>query len=231
MADEIDLDQRARDQEPGSADGRPRRRDLEILLPDLIEGVEVRKTSHEDLSLEHLVERAAGGRECLLEILENEARLLLDVRAVIRESGVLLRRGRYAGLEVACQLTGGKDQIADSERLGVVRERLRRRRLDRFAFDALPRHVTDQIDLHQSPRNQEPSGSDGGARRRHLEIVAPYLVEGIESVEVGHEDLGLNDMIERAAGGLERLLQVAEHVMRLQLDVGAVVRKRRIPAR
>src|SRR5262249_61742429 len=38
-------------------------------------------------------------------------------------------------------------------------------------------------------------------------------------------------MTERTAGGLEGLFQVAEDVMRLQLDVGTVKRKRRIATR
>src|ERR1700737_1058727 len=101
MADEIDLDQRTRDEEPRRTDGRPCRRNLEILLPDLVEGVEVRKVDHEHLSLEHLVERASGSLERFLEIAEDVVGLLFDVRTVKREGRVLPRFGGNAGLIVA----------------------------------------------------------------------------------------------------------------------------------
>jgi len=41
IADEIDLDERVVDQQPGGSDGRPWRRDLEVLLPDLVEAGEI----------------------------------------------------------------------------------------------------------------------------------------------------------------------------------------------
>src|SRR5262249_51291241 len=40
-ADEIDLDQRIRDQQPGAADGGARRRDFEVALPHRVEAMEV----------------------------------------------------------------------------------------------------------------------------------------------------------------------------------------------
>ena len=98
-------------------------------------------------------------------------------------------------------------------------------------LDALPGNEPDQVDLDQRSGHQQPGGSDRGARRRELEILAPDLVERLEVVQISQEHLGLHHGIQRAPGRLQRLPQVAEHIVRLQLDVGTVIRKPRPPAR
>jgi hypothetical protein len=47
--------------------------------PHFVEGVEVVQVGEEHLRLDHALERGAGGRESLLEVVEDVARLQLDV--------------------------------------------------------------------------------------------------------------------------------------------------------
>ena len=93
--------------------------------------MEVVEVGEEYLRLDHVIERRAGGLEGLLQVVEDVRRLQLDVRAVERKAVLLARLGRNAGLEVAGELPGGEDEIADDERLVVVGERARDGRGDR----------------------------------------------------------------------------------------------------
>ena len=77
-----------------------------------------------------MIQRAAGGFERQLEILQDEFGLKLDVRSVKGE--ILAAPGvrRHTGLEVAGKLPGGENEIADANRFGIIRERLGRLGLD-----------------------------------------------------------------------------------------------------
>ena len=86
---------------------------LKYSLPDLVESGEVVEVGHEDLRLHHLVERTAGRLERPFEIPEDVFGLQLDVRAVEREVLAALGLGGNAGLEVAGELAGGENQIAE----------------------------------------------------------------------------------------------------------------------
>ena len=81
-ANQVDLDQRVLDQEAGRTDRRARRRDLEILLPHLIEAVEILEIGEEDLRLENIVERAASRLESRFEVFQDVARLQFDIGIV-----------------------------------------------------------------------------------------------------------------------------------------------------
>ena len=87
--------------------------------------MEVVEVGEEDLRLDHVIERGAGGLEGLFQIVEDVRGLQLDVRAVERKAVLLARLRRHAGLEVAGELPGGENQIADDESLVVVGERTR----------------------------------------------------------------------------------------------------------
>ena len=54
IADQIDFDQRVLDQKPGGTDRRARRWRLEVIAPDLVEGIEVVEVRQEDLSLDDI---------------------------------------------------------------------------------------------------------------------------------------------------------------------------------
>ena len=92
--------------------------------------MEIIEIGEKDLGLDYVVERRPGGREGLLEVFEDVGRLALDVRAVIGKvfTGAGLRG--YPILEVARELPGGENEIADDKRLAVVGERTRRAGLD-----------------------------------------------------------------------------------------------------
>src|SRR5262249_52531834 len=137
----------------------------------------------------------------------------------------------HRGRAVARHVAGGEDQMADGACLGSVRERLRGCRCDHPALHARTGDVPDQVDFYQSSRDQQAGRANCGARRWHRKIVAPDLVEGSEMVEVAQEDLGPHHLVKRTARGLEGLREIAQHILRLQLDVGAVIRKARPLAR
>src|SRR5438093_1455152 len=92
-------------------------------------------------------------------------------------------------------------------------------------------HGRDEVDLDQGARNQQARRAHGGARRRRGEEFLPHLVEAGEVRKIRVEHLRLDHVVQRRAGRFERLRQIFEHVPRLTLDVRAVVRKGRIPAR
>jgi hypothetical protein len=54
--DQVDLDQRVLHQQPGGADGGARRRNGEIFLPHLVEGVEIVQVGEKHLRLDDVVE-------------------------------------------------------------------------------------------------------------------------------------------------------------------------------
>ena len=64
----------------------------------------------------------------------------------------------------------------------------------------------------------------GRARWRLLKY--PFqLVEAVEIVEIGEEDLRLDDLVERATCRFERLLEIFQYKAGLQLYIRAVVGK------
>src|SRR5262249_23499556 len=127
-------------------DGRARRRHLEVALPYGIEAMEVAKIGEEDLRLDHVIERGAGGLEGLLHVFEDVCGLQLDIRAIERKTVLLARLRRHAGLEVAGELARGEHEIADDERFVVVCERARNARLDH-----LDSHVSPLSCARRSP--------------------------------------------------------------------------------
>src|SRR5262249_17220990 len=109
--------------------------------------------------------------------------------------------------------------------LGRVREAPRGCRWEHPALQARTSDIPDQIDFYQSSRDQQTGRANRGTRRWHRKIVAPDLVEGSEMVEVAQEDLGPHHLVKRTSRGLEGLREIAQHILRLQLDVGAVIGK------
>src|SRR5579864_5822760 len=85
--DQINLDAAAVNQQSGCSDRGPRRRCLEEILPDLVEREEVGKVGQEHLRLYHLIQRAAGRFEGVLQVVEDVAGLFLDRGTVIGERG------------------------------------------------------------------------------------------------------------------------------------------------
>ena len=92
-------------------------------------------------------------------------------------------------------------------------------------FSTSPGHEPDQVDLDQRVLDEQAGGADRRSCGWHLEIFLPHLVESKEVVEVGEKYPRLEDIVERAAGGLEGPFQVLEDEAGLQLDIGAVERK------
>src|SRR5262245_12763356 len=80
-------------------------------------------------------------------------------------------------------------------------------------------NLCDEIDLDQGILDEQTGTADGRARRRRGEVALPHRVEAVEVGEVGEKDLRLDDPLQRRAGRLERLLQIAEDVLGLSLDV------------
>src|ERR1700704_84413 len=143
-----------------------------------------------------MVERRADSLEGPLQVLEDVVGLELDVRAVEGKIGALASLRRHAGLKIAGKLPGRKDEIAHSDRLRVIRQRLRVVRRDDGMLAVGARHIADQIDLDQRIFDQEARGSDGRSRRWYLEIFAPDLIELSEVVQIGQEHLRLDDRVE-----------------------------------
>src|SRR5262249_59432863 len=125
--------------------------------------------------LDDLAEGVAGGLERLREVLEQVARLPLDVRAVEWKCRIDARLARYAGLVVARDLAGGEHEIADPRGRPVVREGPRDVR-HRDSLHAGRRERRDQIDLHQGVLHEQPGRPDGRPRRRGRAALAPDLV-------------------------------------------------------
>src|SRR5215470_1837741 len=220
-ADQIDLDQRILDQQAGRTDGRARWRDFEIFLPHLVEAVEVVEIGEKDLRLDDLVERTSGCFERLLEIFQDKAGLQLDVRVVVGEVRMPPRFRRNAASEVTGELARREDESAGLEGFGIVCERLRCARLDRL-LGSFAGHAPYQVDLDQRVLDQEASRTDRRARGWELEILLPHLIEAAEIVEVSKEDLGLENIVERAPSRFECLLEVFQDVAGLQFDVGII---------
>jgi hypothetical protein len=57
--------------------------------------------------------------------------------------------------------------------------------------------AADQVDFDQRILDEQAGRTDGGSRRRDLELFLPNLVEAVEVVEVGEEDLRLEHAVER----------------------------------
>src|SRR5262249_19352725 len=101
--------------------------------------------------------------------------------------------------------------------------------------DATPadgmRADADQIDFDERVLHQEAGRADRCARWRDFEIFLPHLIEAIEVVEIGEEDLRLHDLVERASCCFERLLEIFQDKAGLQLNVRVVVGEVRMPPR
>src|SRR5262249_15380719 len=95
----------------------------------------------------------------------------------------------------------------------------------------LCRRDADQIDGDAAALDQQAGNANSGAGRRLGEKLLPALVEGEKVVEVGEEDLRLDDVVQRATGRGERVLQLRENVAGLLLDRRAVIRKGRVDPR
>jgi hypothetical protein len=188
---------------------------------------EVVQVGEEHLRLHHVLEAAAGGVEHALQVVEDVARLLLDVGPVVGERRILPRLGRHAGLVIGGDLAGGIERVAREHALAIVRHRRRRG----FPGDHFPSDSwldSPQIDLDLAAGHEQATHLHGGARRRRGEKLLPDLVEMMEVVEVEEKDLGLHDVLQLASARLEHLAQVAEDVARLLLDVRAVIGERRV---
>ena len=83
-----------------------------MLLPNLVEAVEVIEICEKDLSFDHAVERRAGGLKGLRHVFEDVVRLQLDVRPVERKVRMLARFRRHPCLEIASKLASCKNEIA-----------------------------------------------------------------------------------------------------------------------
>src|SRR5258706_4517248 len=78
----------------------------------------------------------------------------------------------------------------------------------------------DRADLDQVIRRGELAHLDHGRGwRGRLEILAAHLVDLVEVLHVAHIDVDAADVVQRAAGGLDRGFQVLAHLARLRLDV------------
>jgi hypothetical protein len=128
----IDLDERILHKKARRANGRAGWRHLEMLLPDLIETIEVIQVHQKDLSLDDIVERSAGGLKSLRHILQDKVRLKIYVGAVKRKIWMLARLLRHARFEVAGKLPGSEDKPVGKRGLRVIRKRLRNIRLNHF---------------------------------------------------------------------------------------------------
>ncbi len=148
----------------------------------------------EHLGFDHTIQRRAGRHERPRQVLEDVARLALDVRPIERKRRIEARLARDAGLEIAGELAGGKDEIAGDDRLGVVRQRARA--LGSHHASRGPRHRGGQVDLDQAAGNQQAAGADRRPRRRRREEFTPHLVESVEVREVGEKYLRLHDVIQ-----------------------------------
>src|ERR1041384_8327896 len=89
------------------------------------------------------------------------------------------------------------------------------------------RKYRGEVDLDAAARNQQAAYLHRGARRRRPKELFPHLIELVEVVEVGKKHLRLHRVLKVAARGLEDAAQVVQHVARLFLDVGAVLRNGR----
>src|SRR5258706_13827358 len=139
----VDLDAAAWNQKRAHLYRGAWRRRREELLPYLVEVEEVIEVGEEYLRLHHVLEVAAGGLEHAAEIVQNVARLLLDVGAVVGEGRILPRFGRHAGLVVRGDLPRCVQRLAGEEALAVVRHRRGRG----FAADHFTLHENSSISV------------------------------------------------------------------------------------
>src|SRR5262249_50061880 len=88
-------------------------------------------------------------------------------------------------------------ETTDLEGFRIICKRLRCAGLDRLFGGSFARYAANQVDLDQSVPDQEAGRTDGRARWRGLEILLPHLIEAGEIVEIGEEDLRLENIVER----------------------------------
>src|SRR5260370_19983930 len=162
------------------------------------DALHVGKVGHEDLSLEDMIERGAGGFEGLFEVAEDVVRLQLDVGTVKRKRRIAARLRRHAGLVVAGDLAGGEHPVADLEAFVVIGERSRRARFDGFDLHhCLQRFQTTPSDGNrggrfsrsaatpsgssapEKPRNSMPSEASKIGPAARIQLLSAYLVQRI----------------------------------------------------
>src|SRR5262245_7849221 len=69
------------------------------------------------------------------------------------------------------------------------------------------------VDLDQIVRRGHLGDLDHGrGRQRRLEVLLAHVVDGLEVLHVAHIDIDPADMVEGAAGGLHRCLDVLAHL-------------------
>ena len=210
---EIDLDAAAWHEQPAHLHRGARRRRREELFPHLVEWGEVAQIGDKHLRLHDVFEVAAGCLQDAANVIQDVARLLLHVGAA-----------RHPGAVVRGDLACGIHCFASENALAVVRHR--RRCLG--AGNHAPRHVWahgDEVYLDAAAGHQQCAHLHRGARRRRREELLPHLVEVVEVLQVGEKHLRLHHVFQVTARRLEHAPQVVEHVARLLLDVGAVIRE------
>ena len=134
--------------------------DLEITLPHGVEAMEVVEVGQEDLRLDHVIERRAGGLEGLFQIFEDVRWSAARYPSRRTESRLSCALRRNASLEIARELAGGEHQIVDDEGLVIVGERARNAR-----FDYCNRHVF--------PLCHNPTSPDGKTSRIAISRIIP----------------------------------------------------------
>ena len=77
---------------------------------------------------------------------------------------------------------------------------------------AVGSRAPDEIDGDAAALDQQAGDTHGGAGRRIGEKFLPDLVEGVKVVEVRQEHLRLDDVVQRAAGRGERVLQMIKRL-------------------
>src|SRR3954463_16120599 len=120
---EVDVDAAAGREQTAQLRRGARRGGRKELLPYLVEVVEVVEVGEEDLRLHRVLQIAAGRLKDAAQVVQDVARLLLDVGAVVGEGRVLPRLGRYAGLVVGGNLAGGIQRLAGEDSLAVMGHR------------------------------------------------------------------------------------------------------------
>src|SRR5665213_3151608 len=85
---------------------------------------------------------------------------------------------------------------------------------------ALATYHGDRVDLDEIIRRGHLTDLDHrGGRRRRLEIVAARFVDQIEMLHVAYEHVDPADILQAAAGFLNRGFDVLTHLTRLRLDI------------
>src|SRR6266850_3457749 len=199
--DQVNLDATARHPQAGDRYDGQRRQVRKTLAPDLEEAVELGEIGEEHLALHDAPEIRAALAQHRLEVVQNIARLPLDVGTVVGKGRVRASFGRNAGPVVAGDLAGGEEKAAVS------------------AFGM----GDDKVDLELAARNEKTLRSDLNrrARRRRRKELLPGRVECLEMREIAQEHLSLDHVLQAAAGFGEHGGQVLQDIRRLRGRIGA----------